>query len=43
MPDHLQSRANDQHPGKAKGSFGVSSVVIILVVVGVVAAILMLT
>ncbi len=43
MPDHIQSRADDQHPGKAKSGFGLSSVVIVLVIVGVVAAILMLT
>jgi len=44
MPDHIQSRNDDMHPGKSKSSrFGVSSVVIILALVAVVAVILILT
>ena len=43
MPDHLQSRVTDQHPGKAKTGFGLGSVLLILLVVGVIAAILLLT
>ena len=44
MPDHLQSRSDDMHPGKGKSSkFGLSSVLIAISLVVVVAAILILT
>ena len=43
MPDHIQSRTNDQHPGKGKSGFGLVGWGIGLVLIGVVAAILLLT
>lgn len=44
MPDHLQSRTNDMHDGKAKRSFiRPSTLVIILILVAVIAGILLLT
>lgn len=43
MPDHIQSRTNDQHPGKGKSGFGLFGWGIALVLVAVVAAILLIS
>jgi len=44
MPNHLQSRSDDMHEGKARKSrFSPTTAIIILAIIGVVTAILALT
>lgn len=43
MPDHIQSRSDDMHPGKAKRHFTLGNALIFLVIAGTIAAIVLLT